>query len=44
MQSFKVDGINAVVLLILEKTLGFISVIGVLVMLVVFVTLGSVAC
>ncbi|XP_030837252.1 adhesion G protein-coupled receptor L4 [Strongylocentrotus purpuratus] len=39
-KSFKVDGINAVILLILEKTLGFISVIGVLVMLVVFVTLG----
>nr|XP_054771021.1 mucin-2-like [Lytechinus pictus] len=41
-KGFKVDGINAFLLSILEKTLGFISIISILVMLVVYATLGSV--
>ncbi|XP_041483478.1 adhesion G protein-coupled receptor E1-like [Lytechinus variegatus] len=39
-KGFKVDGINAFLLSILEKILGFISIISIFVMLVVYATLG----
>nr|XP_054771023.1 adhesion G protein-coupled receptor E2-like [Lytechinus pictus] len=37
---FKVDGINAFLLSILEKTLGFLSITSIFVMLVIYATLG----